>query len=1333
MKCKRLMGLAGAAAMACTSVPLPPVTAADLPVFEVDANGNYWRTVNNSESGEAGLTRKANALFAASWDSAADIEYGVGYVPDAPLDWKQNSVQYQFSSLFELNGSALIGVSGVFADSDDTFYVIDGWRGDRPEYPDKVGEVTVNIAAMPVVYDVYAITGDVVNDDGERVTVNEYWSVRQENTLSDLTNGAGYQVDLSKQLSSWEQLGLECGQIRQVGAYFHVGDGRDEDASGTLDAKVNQLIVSDPAPASGDLNETGLVTNGMTWEHWQSSRVGKSDMSVAADGGFSAEWSGVEESVYQVGSYLDEVAPPDDYETLKYSYQGKAKLAAQDSFGVMAQYTRDKYLQAYIWITEGYAGSAAEGKNKVGTYELDGHTYRLSYTPGQGSITGNVSPTNYFCVRTDGELTAGEEVEIEGTIDLIAHKEKWNELGQAFLTPSYCGLYANAFGHDADAGTGKISFTKNKLDRDAVFTSAFTSQDLTDDGYIHHWYVEGTSPEIVYDHDGAFEGSWTKNGTFEYRVGQNIPEPAELAEPVDLTYFYEGTVDLRGNVCAGVVCTFEDPDTTLYIIDAYGSGLLPALKKTRLVKSFEIDNVSYDLYENLNGKNKPEYWCIATESQAEAVENAKIYKFLNFADFYEEMNGLEPNLEFGKIKGFDFVLCSYQSDGSVKMGNGGPGGKTLYPDQDFTHQNVTPDGYAFSLHGEIPYDRVALTVDSDGVHETEFRNVKKAYSVVGKKLSQPVDWKAYKSFALSYQATAKLEGDGWVGVTGIAQDNNTTVLFDIVDGWSGDKPYQNMTAVGTIEIDGAEYDVYRDCLSGLCVPMTGPIVYHYYSVRKDNLLSDDAENPMENYVLLNSHFAEWEKLGMKVPALHSAGVVCEMGSNDAEPQNSAQFNVTVNRTIAVKESYAADKTLKGLFADAFRIGAVASVQSGDQRVKASDFMKQNLDFAAEYNTLDSNMLLRRLPDSEAGFEVVLSKYDPNLKFCEENHLPVRFGSFVNSRTPEWFMRDKDGAYATPAVMNARLEKLIQDTFAQIKEYYPDLEVFAVDVCEGLLDDEGKILVSDTATGRTNRWAYIYGKDSTEYICNAFKYARKYAPKSAMLYLTDYNLFLEAKADGFAELAMKLQKEELIDGVGLEGVIPFYGNNASTLKGFERGIQKLASIGGLDVQITDLWVSMSEIYFDSHRCACYAELFEILVRNADLISCVTMEDYGGGLDGPHWLKDINLAGYLADHAEIFSESMTTREPFPFKEEEQTSRIEISAPGRPEVKTTASGDANCDGAMDISDVVLTARVVNEDKKAKITDAGMRNADVDNNGNVNLDDVSKMLRVIARIETL
>ena len=58
----------------------------------------------------------------------------------------------------------------------------------------------------------------------------------------------------------------------------------------------------------------------------------------------------------------------------------------------------------------------------------------------------------------------------------------------------------------------------------------------------------------------------------------------------------------------------------------------------------------------------------------------------------------------------------------------------------------------------------------------------------------------------------------------------------------------------------------------------------------------------------------------------------------------------------------------------------------------------------------------------------------------------------------------------------------------------------------------------------------------------------------------------------------------------------------------------------------------------------------------------------------------------------------------------------------------GDVDCSGNVDVSDAVLLARFLAEDKEAVVTDQGKVNADVNKDGTPAQDDITMILRAIA-----
>ena len=64
-------------------------------------------------------------------------------------------------------------------------------------------------------------------------------------------------------------------------------------------------------------------------------------------------------------------------------------------------------------------------------------------------------------------------------------------------------------------------------------------------------------------------------------------------------------------------------------------------------------------------------------------------------------------------------------------------------------------------------------------------------------------------------------------------------------------------------------------------------------------------------------------------------------------------------------------------------------------------------------------------------------------------------------------------------------------------------------------------------------------------------------------------------------------------------------------------------------------------------------------------------------------------------------------------------------------TIMGDVNTDAVVDISDVILLSRYAAEDKNVTVTKQGLANADLDEDGKFTSGDVTKILRIIAKLD--
>jgi endoglucanase len=83
----------------------------------------------------------------------------------------------------------------------------------------------------------------------------------------------------------------------------------------------------------------------------------------------------------------------------------------------------------------------------------------------------------------------------------------------------------------------------------------------------------------------------------------------------------------------------------------------------------------------------------------------------------------------------------------------------------------------------------------------------------------------------------------------------------------------------------------------------------------------------------------------------------------------------------------------------------------------------------------------------------------------------------------------------------------------------------------------------------------------------------------------------------------------------------------------------------------------------------------------------------------------------------------------KQTETTPTQTTKDTGKTDPKNADWGDADCNGAVDVSDAVLLAKFINQDASAKITDQGQINANVIK-GDLDSDDLSAILMYIARM---
>jgi GH35 family endo-1,4-beta-xylanase len=258
--------------------------------------------------------------------------------------------------------------------------------------------------------------------------------------------------------------------------------------------------------------------------------------------------------------------------------------------------------------------------------------------------------------------------------------------------------------------------------------------------------------------------------------------------------------------------------------------------------------------------------------------------------------------------------------------------------------------------------------------------------------------------------------------------------------------------------------------------------------------------------------------------------------------------------------------LKDVYRDFFKIGNILNGNTvNDQLLK--DMVLREYNSITPENELKPDQTMVQSGSTNENIKVQLNAGARRiLQFCVDNNIPVRGHTLVwHAQTPAWFFRANltvSGDLADAPTMNKRMESFIKNIFALIKNDFPTLKLYAYDVVNEAYNDDGSLRQAGTGSGQSP-WTQIYGND--QFIVNAFKYARMYAPAACKLFYNDYNEYIAGKRTAMYNLAMKLKAENLIDGLGMQAHLDMGYPDANL---FGQAVEKFASTG-LEVQITEM--------------------------------------------------------------------------------------------------------------------------------------------------------------------
>ena len=319
----------------------------------------------------------------------------------------------------------------------------------------------------------------------------------------------------------------------------------------------------------------------------------------------------------------------------------------------------------------------------------------------------------------------------------------------------------------------------------------------------------------------------------------------------------------------------------------------------------------------------------------------------------------------------------------------------------------------------------------------------------------------------------------------------------------------------------------------------------------------------------------------------------------------------------------------------FKVGACISYQlvnrSGYTRLLANDF-----NTTTATNEFKAYSLLNQQRSRQEGRPCMnYAQADAIAKLAKEKGIGVRGHVLVwDAYMSDWFFREgftPDGALVSKEVLEERLEYYIDQVITHFETEYPGV-VYCWDVVnEAVADGANEWIagndfhIRETRGGSVNMFNKILGPD---YVKFAFKCARKTVNKvnpDIKLFYNDYNTFYEEKRDAIVRLLKYLNKEEkLCDGLGMQGYIGGYGQQAGCMNDNDLALIKTAiktySDLGLEVQLTEVAVRNYEEAQMENHAKFYGRLFQTVISACQEGANFTGFTIWGITDNPNMPKN-----------------------------------------------------------------------------------------------------------------
>ena len=473
-------------------------------------------------------------------------------------------------------------------------------------------------------------------------------------------------------------------------------------------------------------------------------------------------------------------------------------------------------------------------------------------------------------------------------------------------------------------------------------------------------------------------------------------------------------------------------------------------------------------------------------------------------------------------------------------------------------------------------------------------------------------------------------------------------------GWYGDGDTVNLTAVENegfadsrgMLVSGREFSS-QGASSSKGFYLYGGVKYHY-SVK---VFSQTDETFRLSLLCVDDKTGEETVKELAVKSV-KAGEWTELSAEYTAPEESYEFKMSIttdstndfmfddftvtSEDVDTLTAKAAAYGLKDKFKGYFKVGNILNGGTVRNSAITANILKDCNSVECE-NEMKPDATLNRAQCSGTNIGVSLNNAAAIMDFCSQNGISMRGHTFVwHSQTPGWFFKENFSDYGNwvdKNTMNARMESYIKNMFNAIKQQYPNLDLYAYDVCNECVSDNSQRTANNggarepgdnNVEGGKSAWVQVYGDNS--FVEKAFTYARKYAPPTCDLYYNDYNEYWDHKRDCIYNMCKSLYQKGLLDGVGMQSHVPANATGFAGTKDYIEAMYKYLSIG-CDVQVTELDISLLDgngrvAYSLQDQATKYKAIFQAAMdwnQNPKSDGRVTAVCIWGPNDANSWLK------------------------------------------------------------------------------------------------------------------